>query len=230
MEIRIDSLLAGARAARGVVIVIDVFRAFTTAAVAFSRGATKIIICASPEQALTLRNSGAGDLCMGEVRGIKPKNFDFGNSPHELSRANIEGVTLIQSTQAGTVGINAAANGSSDLYLGALINAKATASAISETSPDLVTIVAMGAQALVRTDEDEQCALYLRNLLQGRTSDQQSVRNLVLAGHEAQKYGDPSQSHFLVQDRKMALDIDSIDFAIRVQRVGDLLVARPLSD
>jgi 2-phosphosulfolactate phosphatase len=88
----------------------------------------------------------------------------------------------------------------------------------------------MGAQALVRTDEDEQCALYLRNLLQGRTSDQQSVRNLVLAGHEAQKYGDPSQSHFLVQDRKMALDIDSIDFAIRVQRVGDLLVARPLSD
>ena len=140
MEIRIDSLLTGARAARGVVIVIDVFRAFTTAAVAFSRGATKIIICASPEQALTLRNSGAGDLCMGEVRGIKPKNFDFGNSPHELSRANIEGVTLIQSTQAGTVGINAAANGSSDLYLGALINAKATASAISETSPDLVTI------------------------------------------------------------------------------------------
>lgn len=230
MEIRIDSLLAGARAARGVVVVIDVFRACTTAAVAFSRGATKIIICASPEQALALRNSGAGDLCMGEVRGIKPKNFDFGNSPHELSRADIKGVTLIQSTQAGTVGINAAANGSSDLYLGALINAKATASAISKTLPDLVTIVAMGAQAMVRTDEDEQCALYLRNLLQGRTSDQQSVRNLVLVGHEAQKYDDPSQSQFLAQDLEMALDIDSIDFAIRVHRVGDLLVARPLSN
>ena len=38
MEIRIDSLVEGARRAEGTVVIIDVFRAFTTAAVAFSRG------------------------------------------------------------------------------------------------------------------------------------------------------------------------------------------------
>lgn len=34
-----SSLMEGARAAKGTVLIIDVFRGFTTAAVAFSRGA-----------------------------------------------------------------------------------------------------------------------------------------------------------------------------------------------
>lgn len=36
MQIVIDSLLEGAKSATGTVIIIDVYRAFTTAAVAFS--------------------------------------------------------------------------------------------------------------------------------------------------------------------------------------------------
>ena len=39
MEIRIESLISGAREAEGVVVVIDVFRCFTTEAVAFAKGA-----------------------------------------------------------------------------------------------------------------------------------------------------------------------------------------------
>ena len=35
--------------------------------------------------------------------------------------------------------------------------------------------------AAVRTDEDELCALYLRNLLQGRRPDREAIRKLVLA-------------------------------------------------
>ena len=38
MKIVIDSLLEGARRARGVVVVVDVFRAYTTAAAALARG------------------------------------------------------------------------------------------------------------------------------------------------------------------------------------------------
>ena len=65
MEIRIGSLLRGAQEAEGAVIIIDVFRAFTTAAVAFSRGADKIILVAEVDEALALRGRGMGDLCMG---------------------------------------------------------------------------------------------------------------------------------------------------------------------
>jgi 2-phosphosulfolactate phosphatase len=90
----------------------------------------------------------------------------------------------------------------------------------------LVTIVAMGSEGRIRTDEDEQCALYLRNLLLGVTPDHDSVRSLMLAGSEARKYGNPATPHFPVEDRDMAATIDSHNFAIRVTKEQGLLVAR----
>ncbi len=104
------SLLRGAQEAEGVTIIIDVFRAFTTAAVAFDRGVGKIILVAEVEEALELRRQGKGQWCMGEVDGMRPEGFDFGNSPYELSRVeHLAGATLIQSTRAGTVGVATAA-------------------------------------------------------------------------------------------------------------------------
>ena len=44
MEIRVGSLVRDAREATGAAIIIDVFRAFTTAAIAFDHGAKDILI------------------------------------------------------------------------------------------------------------------------------------------------------------------------------------------
>jgi 2-phosphosulfolactate phosphatase len=226
MEIRLASLLRGAQEAEGTTIIIDVFRAFTTAAVAFDRGATQIVLVAEVDEALALRRRGVGHLCIGEVDGKRPADFDFGNSPYEVSQADFTGKTLIQSTRAGTVGANAAV-AAETLYLGSLVIATATVNAILASTPRLVSIVAMGYAATWRSDEDEQCALFLRNLLQGRRPDHDAVQKLVLVGQEAQKYGDPSQPHFHPRDREMAVHIDRYPFAIRVQREDGLLVARP---
>lgn len=225
MEIRIDSLYRGAQEARGTVVIIDVFRAFTTAAVAFSKGAEKIVLVAEVEDALKLREQGVGEICMGEVDGIRPDGFDLGNSPYEMLDADVAGKTLIQSTRAGTVGMSAATN-ASQIYAGSFVLAEATVKAILLDNPELVTIVAMGLEARVHADEDEQCALYMRNLLQGRKPDPDAVRALVLAGGESQKYADPAQPQYHPEDRDMALQIDSADFAIKVGREDGLLVAR----
>ena len=225
MEVRIDSLYHGAREARGTVVIVDVFRAFTTDAVAFSKGAEKIVLVAEVEEALALRERGAGEICMGEVNGIRPDAFDLGNSPYEMLDADVAGKTLIQSTRAGTVGMSAASN-ASQIYAGSLVIAEATTKAILRDNPELVTVVAMGWEARIHADEDEQCALYIRNLLQGRKPDHDAVRALVLAGEEAQKYSDPRQPQYHPEDRDMALQIDSVDFAIKVGREDGLLVAR----
>ena len=225
MEIVIDSLLEGARRARGVVVIVDVLRAYTTAAVALSRGASKIVLVAEVEEALALRSDGVGELCMGEVGGMRPEGFDFGNSPSQLSLADVQGKTIIQSTRAGTVGMNAA-EGADQLYGGSFAVASATVEAIRRHAPPLVTIVAMGSEGRIRTDEDEQCVLYLRNLLLGVTPDHDSVRSLMLAGSEARKYGNPATPHFPVEDRDMAATIDSHNFAIKVTKEQGLLVAR----
>ena len=226
MNIQLTSLLQGAKAAEGVVIIIDVFRAFTTAAVAFARGVEKVILVAEVEEALALRHQSKGQLCMGEVGGRKPEAFDFGNSPYELSQAEgLSGQTLIQSTRAGTVGV-AAATQAETLYLGSFVTASATVRAILDQKPPLVSIVAMGAEAKRRTDEDEQCALYLRNLFQGRHPNVEAVSHLVRMGEEAQKYDDPALPHFHPQDKEVALQIDQYAFALRVTREDGLLVAR----
>ena len=225
MRIVIDSLLEGARRARGAVVIVDVFRAYTTAATAFARGAEKIILVAEVDEALQLRERGIGELCVGEVGGMRPAGFDFGNSPSELETADLAGKTLIQSTRAGTVGMAAAQNADA-LFGGSFAVATATVRALREMNPDLVTIVAMGSEGKTRADEDEQCALFIRNLLTGARPDHASVRNLVLAGEEARKYGNPLTPHWPIADRDMALRIDSRDFAIRVRRESGLLTAR----
>lgn len=228
MEIRIESLLEGARRAAGTVVVIDVFRAFTTAAVALARGAEKIILTAEPEGALALRAAGLGELCMGEVGGVRPPGFDFGNSPFELSQADVIGKTLIQSTRAGTVGVCAVPQPQA-LYAAAFVTAGATVRAILRERPPLVTLVAMGARTTQRSDEDEQCALYLRNRLLGRLPDPDAVRRLVADSADAARFGNPELPHFHPGDLALALDIDRYDFAVRVTYEAGRPVARAVA-
>ena len=228
MKVLLDSLLEGSMRARGTVVIIDVFRAFTTAAVAFSRGASRIYLVSEVEEALDLRRRGIAQLCMGEVGGVKPDGFNFGNSPFELSTAEISGKVISQSTRAGTVGVVSATKADS-LFVCSLVIASATANAICEQNPDLVTIVAMGVGGHNRTDEDEQCALYLRNLLQGRKPSLCSVRDLVLSGESSIQFDDISQEQFHPVDREIALNINSYDFAIKVSTRDKFLVAEPVS-
>ena len=67
--------------AQGVVIIIDVLRAFSTAAYAFSRGAKEILLVSSVENALLLGLQIPNSKVMGEVGGLPPEGCDFGNSP-----------------------------------------------------------------------------------------------------------------------------------------------------
>ena len=104
---------------------------------------------------------------MGEVRGRAPEGFDFGNSPFEISGVDFHGKTIIQRTSAGTQGIVAAANQADRLYAASLVTAEATIRALLACPTDWVSLVAMGDNGIKRTDEDELCAIHLRDRLEG---------------------------------------------------------------
>jgi len=55
MEITRGSLLPGALAARGITVVIDVFRAFTCAPLLFSLGIKESILVATPREAIEMK-------------------------------------------------------------------------------------------------------------------------------------------------------------------------------
>lgn len=225
MNIRIESLLAGAERAVGTVVIIDVFRAFTTAAVALARGAAKIIVVGDVDEALALRAAGLGQLCMGEVGGKRPPGFDLGNSPFEASQVDLEGRTIIQRTSAGTQGIVAAGQ-AARLYAGSLVTATATARAVLRQAPAEVTLVAMGLEGSRRSDEDELCAIHLRNLLQGRAGSPTGTREVILAGPQIPEFNDAAKPHLHPGDLDIALDIDRHDFAVLIAREDGQLVAR----
>jgi 2-phosphosulfolactate phosphatase len=224
MEIRLASLTAGATAAEGTVVIIDVFRAFTTAAVALARGARRIVMVDSLEQALAHRRSGLADLCIGERAGAKPPGFDFGNSPAELARADVAGKTLVQTTSNGTAGINAAAK-AERIYTGALVNAEATVQAILRAAPAVVTLIAMGRGGTTRADEDELCALYLRSRLQGRRPDAAALRTLLTTMARPPDASLVTSGDYDPADRVIAAEIDKVGFAIRVRADSGRLIA-----
>ena len=220
MDIRIESLIEGAAQASGAVAMIDLFRAFTTAAVAFANGATRITMVASVEEALELCERGVGQICVGD------EGFDFGNSPYELSKVDLSGVAIIQRTSAGTQGITTAAKGAQHMFAASLVTVSATAQALRLIANDRITLVAMGENGRQRSSEDEICALYLRNLLEGRRGNPEAARQMILSGGEVAKFDDVNRPWLIPDDVPFALDIDRYDFAIKVAIEDSYPVAR----
>lgn len=228
MEIVIESLLEGAKRAAGTVVVIDVFRAFTTAAVVLSKGADKIVMVDRVEEAFALRAAGIGALCMGEIDGVKVEGFELGNSPYEASLADLAGTTVIQRTSSGTRGVAAALGNADRLFAGALVTASATTRAVLAEAPARVTLAAMGRNAVVRADEDELCAIHLRNLLEGRPGNADALRGVILGGGQIPDFADPAKPYLHPNDLDICLDVDRFDFAIRVALEDGRPVARPV--
>jgi len=220
-EVTLGSFSPAARAARGTVIVIDVFRAFTTAAIALARGASRVVMVDDLAAALDLRARTPGALCMGERGGERPPGFDFGNDPTEIDAGLIAGRPLIQTTSNGTRGVIAAA-GAQRIYAAGFVSAEATVQAILSGAPSPLTIVAMGEADSRRAEEDEICALYLRSRLLGRTPDKAATRRLV------ETISTRADTRPLAEaEIACCLQIDSIPFAVRVTETDGQWVALP---
>jgi 2-phosphosulfolactate phosphatase len=84
----------------------------------------------------------------------------------------------------------------------------------------------MGENGLKRTDEDELCAIHLRNRLEGRPGDADAIRRLILAGGEVGRFHDQARPYLHPEDVDIALDIDRYNFAVRVDFEDRRPVAR----
>ena len=216
-------LLDGARRARGLAVVIDVFRAFSTAAYAFHRGAREVVLVGAVDEALALRERWPGALIMGEVHGRRVPGFDFGNSTTAIARADLAGRRLIQRTSAGTQGV-VAARGADAVLLGSFVCAAAIVRFIERTPPDVVSLVAMGMRAERPAAEDEACAELLEARLTGRAVDAGAMLHQLVHGGAGARFEEDSED-FPRSDVEHCLRIDAFDFVMRVEERDGLLVA-----
>ncbi|KPV49729.1 hypothetical protein SE17_30955 [Kouleothrix aurantiaca] len=214
--------------ATGAVVVIDVIRAFTTAAFAFAAGAAEILLVSTVEEALALRDRFPGSYVMGEVDGLPVKGFDFSNSPGDLFGRDFQGARFIQRTSAGTQGV-VRSIGAEPLLASSFVVAGATARFVRQLAPECVTFVVTGIYPPERDgDEDAACADYLAALLAGDAPDPTPFPQRVRNSAPGLIFADPAHPEFPAIDLGYATDLDRFDFAMLVERRDGLLVMRPV--
>ena len=215
MEVNILQLVEGAKAARGVTVVIDVFRAFSLEAYLFSEGVEKIIPIGSVDDARKLKNDNPEYILAGERHGKILEGFDTGNAPSLIHLLDLEGKTVVHTTSAGTQGIANAQNASEILGCG-LVNARATAEYIRKSGAEAVSLVCMGLEALAPTEEDTLCARYIKSLLLDEQIDMKSeIESLKFTS--GAKFFDKAQNDvFPERDFYMCTDLDKFSFVMRI--------------
>lgn len=195
------------------VVVIDVLRAFTTAAYAFAAGARNIIPVAKHEEAFSLKNRYERCLIMGgEAMGIPIEGFDLSNSPTEIRNLDLSGYTVIHRTNAGTQGIIQSLT-SQKILIASFAVAEATLQRIRALNPSTVTFVITGAN---NGDEDRALADYLDARIQG-TSD------VPLAPFIDRVHASPAGNLFIANnelfpftDLEAAVHVDAFPFAMEL--------------
>ena len=223
MRIQRLSLISGARKARGLTVVIDVFRAFTTAAVVMANGADHIVPVGSLEEAFALRRLHPDWVLMGERGGKRVEGFNYGNSPWEVRDVDFTGRTVVQTTGAGTQGV-VNAEGAETILLGSFVTAGAILERIRRSQPEVVSLVGMGNNGVEPNAEDEQCAAYIEASLRGEPLDFKEIKRKIMDEPSGAKFFDPSQPQFHQGDFHMALDLDRFEFLLRVVRDSGLHV------
>ena len=211
-EIIRRSLLAGTRGISGPTIVIDTFRAFSTAAYLFDAGAPFIVLTETLEEARDRARLIPDSVLCGEDGGRRPDDFDLGNSPTEVGNTpDLDGRVVVMRTSAGTRSVvSALRSGADPVYAGSLVVAGATVSALRSRSR--VTIVASGLSGVTVADEDEETAGLMESRLLERPDDQDRLER-IRSGTGAERllttpWIDPA-------DLERCLEIDRFHFAMQ---------------
>ena len=219
LDIQILQLIEGARQARGLTVVIDVFRAFSVECYAMAGGAKAILPVGDIQKAYRMKAEHTDCLLVGERGGMRCEGFDCGNSPSELEKLNLTGKIIVHTTSAGTQGI-ANAKDAEEILTGSLVNAEAIVKYILARWPERVSLVCMGLEARTETEEDTLCAQYIKARLLGKHPDiSREIDSL--RETSGKKFFDPlQQTAFPQPDFEMCTRLNCFPFVLRVNREG----------
>lgn len=208
------------------IVVIDVLRSFTSAAVALARGARAIYPVESISEAVTLHDRLPNALSVGAVGGGDPiPGFDFGNTPSALLSADVAGRDVVMSTAAGVRGLQRFSQGR-QLFAASLVCARATAHAIRASGAEDVCFIITGEWVDRDGDEDVACADYLEALLAGRPANAAIYAQRVRDSDFGRRFTAGTWPNLPAADLDLAAEADRYNFAMPVHHENGHLVIR----
>jgi 2-phosphosulfolactate phosphatase len=217
MRIKKLKLTGGAAKAKGLVVIIDVFRAFSVSCYLISKGVARIYTVGSVEEAFRLKEVFPDAILIGERHEIKCEGFDFGNSPTHILTADFTGKTVIHTTSSGTQGISLAVK-ADEIITGSFVNAKAIASYLKKKNPVVVSLVSMGYEGIRSTQEDDFCADYIENLIENKETDFDNMVEIIRTGDGARLLDPKNHIHSPATDFSLCMNRDVFNFVLRVRK------------
>jgi 2-phosphosulfolactate phosphatase len=228
MEIEILQLLEGARKAKGLTVIIDVFRAFSTACYAFGNAVRRIYPVGDLEKAYQLKQQNPEFILVGERNEQKPEGFDYGNSPSQLLKDDLNGKIMVHTTSSGTQGI-ANATGADEIITGSFVNAQAIVEYIRKQNPVKVSLVCMGYSCQYPTDEDTLLGVYIKNELEGKANDFEAMVEQIRNGDGARFFAPEKQEWAPTADFDLCLSLNRFNFVLKVEQENGLNYLRKIS-
>ena len=202
-------------------VVIDVLRATTSIATAFSNGCRQIVPVEQVNQAFQKKEQLYPEAILaGERNGLLISGFNLGNSPLEYGRDMVKEKTIIMTTTNGTMALNKAAS-AQKVYAAAFVNGMAICSKLIEEKRSVVILCA-GTEGRFSV-EDALCA----GLIVDRLQDHYHLSDKALAvqamyeaykSHLVARVGQSSHALYLTElgfadDVKLCLQHDVFNLA-----------------
>ncbi len=217
MDIQILQLLDGARQARGLTVIIDVFRAFSVSCYAYGKGVERIYPVGDIREAYSLKAEYPDYILVGERQERRPEGFDFGNSPSQLLLADLSGKTMVHTTSSGTQGM-ANALLADEIITGSFVNAGAIIRYIEKKQPTHLSLVCMGYACTYPTDEDTFLATYIKGTLEGKAPDFESMVDKLRSGSGARFFAPEKQEWAPASDFDLCLDLNRFNFILKLEK------------
>lgn len=205
-------------ATRSVLVVIDAFRAFATAAFILERGPADYLLSTSSQVVRRLAAEKSDVLLVGKCEIGADLDYHIPNSPARSMAVRVAGRTVIHRTEAGARGVLLAPRGDIVLVAG-FVNAGATAHHVN-TLGVAATLRPMGHEATTPTLEDDLCAALIQARIDGREFDLTQYLGALRAGPGRYFFG-ANQIEYPCRDFDLCTEVDRFPFAIRAHLFDD---------
>lgn len=218
-------MLHRAREATGLVVIIDVFRAFTTACYVADRSPAAYYLLTASEAAASVPSLGGNPLLVGKAELGVDLGYHIPNSPTLARAVDVEGRAVLHRSGAGAKGV-LAATAAHEIITGSFVNAAAVARYIRRKQPPRISIVPMGHEAGTPSLEDDLCAACIAALVRGERFDLSPHLDALRTGPG--KYFFEGAAEYPAEDFDRCLERDRFDFVLQATLRGDYAELRRL--
>jgi 2-phosphosulfolactate phosphatase len=216
----IQTDLAHIEQAKGLVVVIDVLRAFSTACYAFHNNAYTILPVETVEEALELHKKHSDYLLLGERHGKPIEGFAYTNSPAQIKSVDFSDRTIIMTTSQGTKGIMRATH-ADEVITGSFVNSSAIVDYVNHKLPSTVSFVCTDAS--YPDNEDYMCASYIQHALEHTPMDFDKI----IAHLRNHPCTDGFLKHPLTEysreDFALCMQVNTFPFVIQAKKIDGML-------